>query len=101
MQPVLINGQWRDSAGSDSFQAENPATCELLPDVYPVSSWEDCEAALAAATAAAEALWDLPPTILADFLEAYASRIEERAEELVEMAHLETALPKSPRLADI
>ncbi len=101
MQPVLINGQWRDSTGTDSFQAENPATCELLPDVYPVSSWEDCDAALEAATAAAEALWDLPGTILADFLEAYASQIEERAEELVEMAHLETALPKSPRLADI
>ena len=101
MQPVLINGQWRDSSGSDSFQAENPATCELLPDVYPVSSWEDCDAALQAAEQAAEALWQLPGTIVADFLEAYASRIEERAEELVEMAHLETALPKSPRLADI
>ncbi len=101
MQPVLINGQWRDSSGSDSFQAENPATCELLPDVYPVSSWEDCDAALQAAVQAAEALWQLPGTIVADFLEAYASRIEERAEELVEMAHLETALPKSPRLADI
>jgi alpha-ketoglutaric semialdehyde dehydrogenase len=100
MQRVLINGEWRESSGSDSFQAENPATCELLPDVYPVSSWEDCEAALDAASQAAEAMWSLPTDVVADFLEIYADRIEARADDLVEMAHLETALPKSPRLAD-
>ena len=100
MQRVLINGEWRESNGSDSFQAENPATCELLPDVYPVSNWEDCEAALDAASRAAEAMWSLPTDVVADFLEVYADRIEARADDLVEMAHLETALPKSPRLAD-
>ena len=100
MQRVLINGEWRESNGSDSFQAENPATCELLPDVYPVSNWEDCEAALDAASRAAEAMWSLSTDVVADFLEIYADRIEARADDLVEMAHLETALPKSPRLAD-
>ena len=101
MQPVLIKGSWCDSSGSESFQVENPATCEPLADVYPVSSWEDCDAALEAAVQAAEAMWDQPEDAVANFLEAYAARIEERAEDLVEMAHLETALPKSPRLADV
>ena len=36
-----------------------------------------------------------------NFLTRFAARIEERAAEIVEMAHLETGLPKSPRLAEV
>jgi len=100
-QPVLIAGQWREADATGTFVAENPALKESLPEVYPVSSWTDCEAALDAASSAAEQLRRTPADRVAAFLENYAARIEARAPELVETAHLETALPKSPRLADV
>ena len=101
LQPVLIAGRWRPARSSSSFQAENPATGELLPDTFPVSSWADCDDALAAATEAAAALRALPPERIAAFLDAFAARIEARAGELVEMAHRETGLPVRPRLAEV
>jgi alpha-ketoglutaric semialdehyde dehydrogenase len=101
VRPVLIGGQWRAAdAQGKTFRAENPATKEPLPDEYPVSSWKDCDEALDAASSAAESLRNMPAEKLAAFLEQYAARIEARKDELVEMAHAETALPKSPRLAD-
>lgn len=99
-EPVLIAGTWRDSESIGAFQSTNPSTGKLLPAHYPVSSWADCEAALVAAQEAFEIMRRLPGEAIASFLETYAAKIEARAEELVNMAHLETALPKSPRLAD-
>src|SRR5262249_36461807 len=55
-QPVLIAGKWRDANSSSTFRADNPATKEPLPDEYPVSTWADCDEALAAATTAAAEL---------------------------------------------
>lgn len=101
IQPILINGQWRPADAVSTFRAENPATCEELPDESPVSSWQDCEAALEAAADAFDAMQCMPREDIARFLEAYAERIETRKDELVEMAHAETALPASPRLADV
>ncbi len=49
-QPVLIAGKWQPAQGTGAFQSENPATRQPLPARNPVSSWHDCEAALAAAT---------------------------------------------------
>lgn len=99
-EPVLIAGTWRDSEKTGFFQSANPATGKLLPAHYPVSSWADCEAALVSAQAAFAEMRVMPGEKIAAFLEAYAARIEARSEELVATAHLETALPKSPRLAD-
>lgn len=99
-EPVLIAGAWRASEQTGTFQTSNPATGELLPAHYPVSSWADCEAALVSASAAFEQIRAMSGEKIAAFLEAFAERIEQRAEALIEMAHLETALPKSPRLAD-
>src|SRR5690606_35498562 len=62
--------------------------------------WRDCDAALDAAVEAYQKLRSLSGERIAAFLERYAERIEARAEELVEMAHRETGLPKSPRLAN-
>ena len=101
MQPVLISGHWRPAYGNQSFRAENPRTKEPLADEYPVSFWADCDEALTTATAAAAALRALPREAIANFLELFATRIEARRAELVEMAHLETALPKAPRLNDV
>lgn len=100
-RPVLIAGQWRDSDASSTFQADNPTTREKLADEYPVSRWSDCDAALDAAAAAFEVLRETPGDRIAAFLEAFAQRIEQRADELVAMANQETALPVSPRLRDV
>ncbi|HEV2970998.1 MAG TPA: aldehyde dehydrogenase family protein [Pirellulales bacterium] len=100
-QPVLIDGQWRAAAAVKTFQAENPITRELLADLYPVSSWSDCEAALEAAVAAAERLREISAANIARFLERAAERIEARRGEIVAVAHLETGLPVAPRLAEV
>ena len=99
--PVLIAGQWRPAKATGTFRAENPAAGEALPDEYPVSAWEDVDAALAAATEAMPAMRATPPERLAQFLTRFAERIEARAEEIVTMAHLETGLPRAPRLAEV
>ena len=99
--PVLIGGKWRSAKAAKTFQAVNPATGERLPDMYPVSGWEDCDAALSAAADAANELRRMPPDAIARFLTRFADRIEEGKAALVEQAHIETALPKSPRLADV
>ena len=101
LHPVLIAGQWRAAQSTGAFSAENPALGEKLPDQYPISDWADCDAALAAATEAAMRLRTLPPEKLAHFLGGFAGRIEARKAELVEMAHAESGLPRSPRLADV
>ena len=100
LQNVLIAGQWRPAQSTGTFRSENPAAREPLPDEYPVSSWQDCDQALAAAALAFLELRRLPAERLAVFLDAFAGRIEARKDEIVRMANLETALPASPRLAD-
>ncbi|MBC8096722.1 MAG: aldehyde dehydrogenase (NADP(+)) [Akkermansiaceae bacterium] len=101
LQPVLIAGQWRASQSTGTFRGENPATGEMLPTEFPVSAWADCDAALNAAAQAAENLRHTSPEKIAQFLTRFAERIEARKTELVEIAHLESALPKAPRLGDV
>lgn len=100
-EPVLLAGQWQPSQSSETFQAENPATKSPLEPQYPVSIWADCDAALTAAAQAAVALRSIKPEQIAAFLDDYAARIEARKDDLVAIANAETALPKSPRLADV
>lgn len=100
-QHVLIDGQWRDASATGTFQATNPNTRELLPAHFPVSSWQDCDAALTAASAAATELRKLPRQKIADFLLAFADNLQSAADALVEAAYSETGLAKSPRLSDV
>jgi NADP-dependent aldehyde dehydrogenase len=100
-QLVLLAGQWRASNSADAFCAENPATGETLPEAFPISSWADAEAALAAATEAAAQLRSVAPGRIAQYLTRYAERLEARATELVDAAHAETGLPRTPRLAEV
>jgi NADP-dependent aldehyde dehydrogenase len=99
IQPVLIDGAWRQSSGTKTFQATNPTTQAPLADVYPVSPWPEIESAVKAAARAAQAVAHWPGERFARFLERYADRIETRAADLTAVAHLETALPVEPRLA--
>ena len=96
---VLIDGAWKPSTGTKTFQPLNPATESPLPDAYPVSPWREVEAAVQAASRAAKLVARWPGERFARFLERYADRIEARGAELVALAHQETALPVEPRLA--
>ena len=97
---VLVNGLWRPSSGGDSFKSVNPDS-GAAGGAYPISPWEELAECLMAGAAAYEAMVDLPVEAIANFLEQFASRVEDRSVELVEIAHVETALPVSPRLTDI
>lgn len=98
---ILINGRWQAANAESWFQAYNPTVGEALDDSYPQSNWQDCELALDAAQEAFTALQKIERRYIAEFLECYADKIEQQSASLVEMAHIETGLPKSPRLADI
>ncbi len=52
--PVLIAGKWRESNAAGVFQADNPSLGQPLPDKYPVSSREEMEEAVQAASEAAD-----------------------------------------------
>jgi 2,5-dioxopentanoate dehydrogenase len=100
LQPILINGAWRQAKSpSSSFQARDPSTRELMDEHYPVSRWADLEAALKASAEAVLALRETPPEAIADFLDRYAANIEARADEIIAAAHQETRLPVKPRLS--
>ena len=98
-QQVLVGGQWREADASAWFQASDPAAGEVLPDQYPVSRWSDCDEALNAAVAAFQVMQTMPRERIAQFLEAFADRLEASSEEICEMANRETALPVPTRLA--
>jgi alpha-ketoglutaric semialdehyde dehydrogenase len=102
LQPILIDGQWRqDRAPEGSFRAVNPARKELLLDEYPVSGFEEIEFALEAAHGTIRELRGMGPEPVARFLDAFADNIEARRADLAEMANLETALPREPRLNSV
>jgi NADP-dependent aldehyde dehydrogenase len=102
LQPVLIAGKWQQSQNPvDFFSATNPATKTPLPERYPVSGLEEIEEALQAGQEAMSALRSHTADDIANFLEAFADNIEVRTEELVALAHLETAYPSEPRLRSV
>ena len=98
---ILIDGKWQVANASGVFYASNPATGEQIDEAFPVSQWSDCDAALTAATAAFHEMQTLPASRRAEFLECFATKIETAKETLVAKANVETALPPSPRLADV
>ena len=102
IQPVLIAGKWQTSKNPvGSFSAVNPATKSPLPAEYPISGLDDIKQALPAGQEAVTTLRSLSPEPIAHFLELFANNIETRADELVELGHLETALPSEPRLRHV
>jgi NADP-dependent aldehyde dehydrogenase len=98
---VLVGGRWREANASGVFHASNPATGATLDAAFPISTWDDCNAALSSAVTAAEHMLELPAEQLAKFLESYAAGIEASAETIVAAAAEETGLPSSPRLKDV
>ncbi len=92
-QPVLIDGEWRDSAGTETFQPVNPATEETFAEAYPVSPWPEIETAIEAAHRAFHEVKDWPGERFAAFLEAFASAIEKRTDALVDLCIGKPRLP--------
>ncbi len=101
VEKIWISGAWQDAVSTASFQATNPATGVTLHDVYPVSEWADCDAALDAAVSCAHQLRSTSGDVIAAFLDGYASEIEAAADAIVSMAHEETGLAIKPRLRDV
>jgi NADP-dependent aldehyde dehydrogenase len=102
LQPVLIAGSWRDSVDPvTSFHAYDPEHRRPLAEEYPVSALAEVVEALTAAEQAADQLGADSAEQIAQFLDRYAELIESQRDQLVEQAHVETALPKAPRLADV
>ncbi len=99
--PVLINGSWKPARSSGMFSAVNPANGTALPEAYPVSTWDDLDEALTAATAAFDKLQRIPSTQIADFLRRYAALLEERGDAICTQATEETGLPYAPRLREV
>jgi hypothetical protein len=93
VEPILVEAAWQDAKASGSFRVQNPGTKADLGVEFPLSSWADCDRILDAAVAAARVLRGTSGEVIAAFLEGYASRIEARADEIVQTAHNETALP--------
>jgi len=100
-RPVLIAGAWSLSDKVDTFRAIHPRTLQPIGPRYPVSSRKDLQIALQAGSEAAMAMAVTAPEDVARFLEALAHRIEARRAGLVQTAAQETALPPSPRLAEV
>jgi 2,5-dioxopentanoate dehydrogenase len=88
----------RDAAGGgDSFRAWNPATGEQLEQVFFSATKDEVERAAKLAAEAFATFSQRKPSEKAAFLRSIASKIEANAEQIIERANLETALPK-PRL---
>ncbi len=100
-ESILIGGKWVQADATGTFQSHNPATCEALPQHYPVSSWKDCDQALSAAVDAADDMRSRPTTEIAAFLDAYADLIDANIDAIAETANAESGLPVKPRLAAV
>lgn len=100
-QPVYLGGRWRRADAVGAYRAVQPATGEPSEVEYPISSWHDCDRALDAARQATTHPASSDGALVAQFLEAYATRIDGLAAQIADTAARETALPLKPRLLDI
>lgn len=99
---VLIAGEWRDAKNPvGSFHTNNPAEKSALSTSYPVSCLEEVLEVIKAGKEAADAMYSISPEKIADFLDRFADNIEARMDEIVELANIETALPKETRLRSV
>ena len=101
MEKVYIKGIFRDSVAASSFRASNPSTGEALERDFPVSEWKEIDEALEVASSCFKELRSMSPEKIAAFLDTFADLIQSDKDTLVDLAHEETGLPKTPRLGDV
>ena len=80
------------------FERPIPIAIEEIDIEFPVSSWEDCDAALDAAVDAAHELRHLPTSQIAEFFERYADRIDAAKDALVEVSLSRNRTGQEPSL---
>jgi len=78
-----IGGEWVEAAGGGTFETTNPATGDTL-GVFPLSTREDMDRAVAAAKEAYETWRLVPAPKRAEILFRVAQRFVERKDELAE-----------------
>ncbi|MDC0295516.1 aldehyde dehydrogenase (NADP(+)) [bacterium] len=98
---VLISGTWRAANHQKTFSPTDPTLNQTIDHAFPVSEWSDCDEALDAAVEAARELKSVASETIADFLDCFASKIDQSKDALADAAFHETGLAKSPRLADV
>ncbi len=102
MQPVFTAGSWSTAdSTTPSFHAWNPSTGEPLDERYPISTSVELDRVASAALDASAALADIGPADVGSFLGRVADHLDAEREPIARMAHLETGLPLSPRLAEV
>lgn len=90
----IINGEPL-TVGGGTFQGFNPATGELLEPQFHYATIGDLNRAADLAEEAFEGYRNTAPGLRAEFLRSIASGIEAIADELVDRANRETALPEA------
>jgi alpha-ketoglutaric semialdehyde dehydrogenase len=91
-------GAHRGSHDTHTFHAINPQTGAPLPPAYHSASLAELNAAVQSAAEAFPAYAQLPSRTRGKFLRRIADSLDAHAQPLAERAHLETALPLTPRL---
>jgi len=89
---LFINGEWVDGKAG-TYQATNPATCELLAPVMTMASADQVDAAVAAAAEAAPIFRNSSLQQRADFLHACADEIMALGTDLIARVTAETGYP--------
>ena len=94
----MINGQniigyQYSGRGRQTFTAINPATNTALPDAFSIATLKEINQAMALANSAFPIFSNFSAAQRADFLETIGREILELGDELIQTAHLETALP--------
>jgi acyl-CoA reductase-like NAD-dependent aldehyde dehydrogenase len=79
-----VDGEWVDATSGDTFESRDPATGELI-GVFPLSTVEDMDRAVAAAAGAWESWRLVPAPKRAEILFRVARAFADRKEELTEL----------------
>ena len=79
----LINGEWKNSSGSETFENRNPAKWnEDLIGIFPSSNKDDVNEAVAAAKAAFDKWRLVPAPKRGDILKVVGDKMSERKDEI-------------------
>jgi len=101
MNEILVGGKWRAAKANGSITAVDPRSGETVEGEFPISTWEDCAAAIEAAAQAVPALEAASPAQIALFLRSYADNLDANSEAICKAAEMESGLPMPTRLQKI
>ena len=102
LEPIWIGGRWQaESSAVGRVQSFDPRSGEPIGAPFPISGRATLDRALDAASQAAAELTEVEPERIARFLELCAEQLESASDALVDSAHVETRLPREPRLRQV